>query len=240
MKRGLSVPDSDSLNLDRYVRQMRYPPLGEEGQRRLSSARALLIGCGALGSVIANTLVRSGVGFLRIVDRDFLELNNLQRQVLYDEADVEADLPKAIAAAAFVPASSTLSRDLHGTVGTYIYLSSGQSMYANVDLPDGVTVTGLTAWLYDNHASAYVAVYLRREPLSSLGGSQQTLAQVATTAAGASATLYELTDVSISTAVIDNSTYKYSLKFYSPNASTATSNARLHSVRIKYSTGSPL
>ena len=79
---------------------MRYAPLGEEGQRRLSSARALLVGCGALGSVIANTLVRSGVGFLRIVDRDFLELNNLQRQVLYDEADVEADLPKAVAAAA--------------------------------------------------------------------------------------------------------------------------------------------
>ncbi|MCH8923370.1 MAG: ThiF family adenylyltransferase, partial [Planctomycetes bacterium] len=79
---------------------MRYAPLGEEGQRRLASARALLVGCGALGSVIANTLVRSGVGFLRIVDRDFLELNNLQRQVLYDEADVEADLPKAVAAAA--------------------------------------------------------------------------------------------------------------------------------------------
>jgi adenylyltransferase/sulfurtransferase len=79
---------------------MRYAPLGEDGQRRLSSARALLVGCGALGSVIANTLVRSGVGFLRIVDRDFLELNNLQRQVLYDEADVEANLPKVIAAAA--------------------------------------------------------------------------------------------------------------------------------------------
>src|SRR5256885_6009641 len=84
--------------LDRYARQVRYPPLGEEGQRRLLAARTLIVGCGALGSVLANTLARAGVGHLRIVDRDFLELNNLQRQVLYDEEDVAAGLPKAIAA----------------------------------------------------------------------------------------------------------------------------------------------
>jgi adenylyltransferase/sulfurtransferase len=86
-------------NLDRYARQVRYGPFGEDGQRRLSAAQALVCGCGALGSVIANTLVRAGVGLVRLVDRDFLELNNLQRQVLYDEADVAAGLPKAIAAA---------------------------------------------------------------------------------------------------------------------------------------------
>ncbi len=83
----------------RYDRQARFTPLGEEGQRRLSSARALVCGCGALGSVIAETLVRAGVGFVRIVDRDFVELNNLQRQVLYDEQDVANGMPKAIAAA---------------------------------------------------------------------------------------------------------------------------------------------
>jgi len=87
-------------DLERYVRQMRYPPLGEEGQRRLVESRALICGCGALGSVLANTLARAGVGALRIVDRDFLELNNLQRQVLYDEEDVAAGIPKAIAASA--------------------------------------------------------------------------------------------------------------------------------------------
>ena len=86
-------------NLDRYIRQMRYPPLGEEGQVKLAQSRALICGCGALGSVLANTLGRAGVGHLRIVDRDFLELNNLQRQVLYDEDDVAAGIPKAIAAA---------------------------------------------------------------------------------------------------------------------------------------------
>jgi molybdopterin-synthase adenylyltransferase len=86
-------------DLTRYARQARFAPLGEEGQRRLSQGRALLCGCGALGSTIANLLVRAGVGMLRIVDRDFVELGNLQRQVLFDEADSAAALPKAIAAA---------------------------------------------------------------------------------------------------------------------------------------------
>lgn len=85
-------------NLERYARQMRFSPLGEEGQQRLQESTALVCGCGALGSVIANTLARAGVGRLRLVDRDFLELNNLQRQVLYDESDVAEGVPKAIAA----------------------------------------------------------------------------------------------------------------------------------------------
>jgi adenylyltransferase/sulfurtransferase len=89
--------DLDSAS-SRYARQMRFAPLGRAGQERLLASRALVVGCGALGAVIANTLARAGVGKLRIVDRDFLELNNLQRQVLYDEDDVAAGLPKAIAA----------------------------------------------------------------------------------------------------------------------------------------------
>ncbi|NIP84676.1 MAG: thiazole biosynthesis adenylyltransferase ThiF [Planctomycetales bacterium] len=93
-------PDPNTpSDFQRYVRQMRYAPIGQEGQARLATGRALVCGCGALGSVLANTLVRAGVGFVRIVDRDFLELNNLQRQVLYDEQDVAAGLPKAVAAA---------------------------------------------------------------------------------------------------------------------------------------------
>lgn len=86
-------------DLTRYVRQMSYAPIGEDGQRSLANSSVLVCGCGALGSVVANTLARAGVGRLRLVDRDFLELNNLQRQVLYDESDVESGLPKAIAAA---------------------------------------------------------------------------------------------------------------------------------------------
>jgi molybdopterin-synthase adenylyltransferase len=85
--------------MDRYIRQVRFAPLGEEGQRRLSSGRALICGCGALGSMIANILVRAGVGKVRIVDRDFVELSNLARQALFNEADAAAGMPKAVAAA---------------------------------------------------------------------------------------------------------------------------------------------
>ncbi len=91
--------ESNDSSLDRYARQIIYPPIGKDGQHRLLASRALICGCGALGSMIANTLARAGVGKLRIVDRDFLELNNLQRQVLFDEADVAAALPKSVAAA---------------------------------------------------------------------------------------------------------------------------------------------
>lgn len=85
---------------DRYSRQVRFAPLGPEGQSRLAGARVAVVGCGALGSVVAMALVRAGVGFLRIIDRDVPELSNLPRQVLFDEADVAAGIPKAVAAAA--------------------------------------------------------------------------------------------------------------------------------------------
>lgn len=83
---------------DRYSRQMRFAGIGEEGQRRLEASRVTLCGCGALGTVLANTLVRAGVGHLRLIDRDYIETNNLQRQVLFDESDVSENLPKAEAA----------------------------------------------------------------------------------------------------------------------------------------------
>ena len=86
-------------NVTRYSRQTLFAPIGEEGQRRLARARVGLVGCGALGSVIAGHLVRAGVGYLRIADRDYLELNNLQRQMLFTEADVARRLPKAVASA---------------------------------------------------------------------------------------------------------------------------------------------
>src|SRR5437879_5059463 len=86
-------------SLERYSRQMRFPGVGEAGQRRLLSSHVTLCGCGALGTVLANALVRAGVGHLRLVDRDFIETNNLQRQVLFDEHDVAENLPKAEAAA---------------------------------------------------------------------------------------------------------------------------------------------
>ncbi|MCA8998675.1 MAG: ThiF family adenylyltransferase [Planctomycetaceae bacterium] len=85
--------------MSRYRKQILFDGLGEAGQSRLRESRVLCVGCGALGSVIAESLVRAGVGMLRIADRDFVDLSNLQRQVLYDEEDVAQRLPKAIAAA---------------------------------------------------------------------------------------------------------------------------------------------
>src|SRR6266851_1047123 len=86
-------------SLDRYSRQMRFYGMGEAGQRKLLASHVTLCGCGALGTVLANALVRGGVGHLRLIDRDFIETNNLQRQVLFDEHDVAENLPKAEAAA---------------------------------------------------------------------------------------------------------------------------------------------
>jgi molybdopterin-synthase adenylyltransferase len=83
---------------ERYSRQILFQPLGEAGQERLLEASAVLVGCGALGTVSANLLVRAGVGRLRIVDRDFVEWSNLQRQTLFEETDAREALPKAVAA----------------------------------------------------------------------------------------------------------------------------------------------
>jgi len=82
----------------RYSRQTVFEKIGPAGQEKLLSARVVVIGIGALGTVIANNLCRSGVGNLRLVDRDYVELSNLQRQVLFDEEDAAAQLPKAEAA----------------------------------------------------------------------------------------------------------------------------------------------
>jgi len=86
-------------SLERYSRQMRFYGIGQAGQEKLLASRVALCGCGALGTVLANVLVRAGVGFVRVIDRDFVETSNLQRQVLFDENDVIENLPKAEAAA---------------------------------------------------------------------------------------------------------------------------------------------
>src|SRR5271157_2275285 len=88
---------SDSFH-EKYSRQILFRPIGAEGQRRLLSASAVIVGCGAIGAAAANLLVRAGVGRVRLIDRDFVEESNLQRQILFDENDAAQSLPKAIAA----------------------------------------------------------------------------------------------------------------------------------------------
>jgi len=115
---------------DRYIRQTILPEIGAEGQARLSKATVAVVGLGALGTVSAGLLARAGVGCLRLVDRDVVERNNLQRQVLFDERDV--DLPKAEAAAAKLLAANSeiriepVSKDLNA--------SNAESILAGVDL----------------------------------------------------------------------------------------------------------
>ena len=83
---------------ERYSRQIRFSPIGEAGQERIRKARIGIVGCGALGSFQAEALVRAGIGHIRLIDRDFVDYTNLQRQWLYDENDARDEAPKAIAA----------------------------------------------------------------------------------------------------------------------------------------------
>lgn len=85
---------------DRYSRQILFSPIGVVGQEKIRSGRVAIVGCGALGTVSAEMLVRAGVGSLTLVDRDFVETSNLQRQSLFSEEDAASALPKAVAAAA--------------------------------------------------------------------------------------------------------------------------------------------
>lgn len=102
-----AAPEISGVGSARYARQIRFSPVGEKGQQLLAGSRAAVVGMGALGSVIAQHLVRSGVGYVRIIDRDIIEWSNLQRQMLYTEEDVLSLLPKAEAAAAHLRAMNS-------------------------------------------------------------------------------------------------------------------------------------
>ncbi len=145
--------------MDRYSRQRLFEPIGDAGQEQLLNSKVVLIGCGALGTHLAQHLVRAGVGFLRICDRDFVELDNLQRQVLFDEGDVRDNLPKAVAAARRLAAiNSTVEVEAHVVDVTAANI---QELMEGVDLVlDGTDnfqtrflindacVRGAQAWVY--------------------------------------------------------------------------------------------
>ncbi len=98
---------SSPSHIQRYQRQMLFAGLGEDGQRRLLEGRVSIIGCGATGSSLAMLLARAGVGFLRLIDRDFVEMNNLHRQMLFTEEDAARGIPKAVAAAEHLSAANS-------------------------------------------------------------------------------------------------------------------------------------
>src|SRR5205809_2850881 len=95
------ISSNNSQN-ERYSRQILFGGIGGEGQSRLLNSRAMILGCGALGSAQAEALARAGVGRLRIVDRDFVEFSNLQRQTMFTERDANERMPKAVACAAHI------------------------------------------------------------------------------------------------------------------------------------------
>lgn len=98
----MASPTKDLLEVsspgERYSRQILFPGIGLQGQQKLASAHVALVGCGATGAAAASLLARAGIGFLTLIDRDFVEESNLQRQVLFDESDARESLPKAEAA----------------------------------------------------------------------------------------------------------------------------------------------
>src|SRR5258708_36700890 len=98
------VNQDDGQNNTRYSRQVLFRGIGAEGQQKLAAARVAIVGCGATGSALAGLLARAGVGTLRIIDRDYVEPSNLQRQSLFDEKDAAESLPKALAAAGKIAA----------------------------------------------------------------------------------------------------------------------------------------
>jgi len=116
----------------RYLRQITFRELGEDGQKRLLSAKVLLVGCGALGSAIAISLVRAGIGFLRIVDGDIPELVNLHRQFLFDEQDVSKRIPKALVAKERL-AGMNSSVKIEGVVAE-LYADNIEKLAKDVDL----------------------------------------------------------------------------------------------------------
>jgi molybdopterin/thiamine biosynthesis adenylyltransferase len=118
--------------IDRYSRQTVLPGIGPQGQEKLAHSYVVVLGCGALGTVSSNALVRAGVGKIRIVDRDFVETHNLQRQMLFDEEDIKDQLPKAIAAERHLNKVNS-SVDIEGIVADINY-SNVERLVAGADL----------------------------------------------------------------------------------------------------------
>jgi molybdopterin/thiamine biosynthesis adenylyltransferase len=150
----------------KYSRQLLFAPLGEQGQERLLASSAVLVGCGAIGAAAANLLVRAGVGRIRIIDRDFVEPSNLQRQILYDEADARDALPKAVAAERKLRAiNSTVvvegivsdlnPRNAEELFGGYGLILDGTDNFETRFLINDYAVKSGTPWIYAAAVASY-------------------------------------------------------------------------------------
>ena len=152
---------------DRYSRQILFAGIGAEGQQRLAQARAAIVGCGATGSALASLLARAGAGYLRIVDRDYVEPSNLQRQGLFDEPDAAEALPKAIAAARKIAAfNSEITVEPHVSDLTP---DNAEDLLANVDLILDGTDNFETRYLINDYAVQRTVPWIYTAAVGSYG-----------------------------------------------------------------------
>jgi molybdopterin/thiamine biosynthesis adenylyltransferase len=147
------------MNVEKYSRQILFRPIGREGQEKLLASKAVLVGCGALGTAQANALVRAGIGTLRIVDRDYVEESNLQRQCLFDEKDAAENLPKAVAAERKLRAinsdvqvegivTDATSQNIEDLVRGYNIILDGTDNFETRYLVNDVSVKLGIPWIY--------------------------------------------------------------------------------------------
>ena len=153
---------------ERYSRQVLFAPIGPEGQRRLTAARVTIVGCGATGSALAGLLTRAGIGKLSIVDRDYVEASNLQRQSLFDEQDAAESTPKAIAAARKLRAfNSAVSIEPHVAdltpenapklLSSSDLLLDGTDNFETRYLVNDFAISSATPWIYAAAVGSYAA-----------------------------------------------------------------------------------
>jgi molybdopterin/thiamine biosynthesis adenylyltransferase len=155
----------DSLQ-ERYSRQMLFAGIGEEGQQRLLASSAVIVGCGAIGAAAAGLLVRAGVGRTRILDRDFVEPSNLQRQTLFGEDDARAALPKAVAAERKLRAINSSvaveglvadlnSRNAAELLSSFDLILDGTDNFETRFLVNDFAVQSATPWIYAAAVASY-------------------------------------------------------------------------------------
>ncbi|MFP7295751.1 ThiF family adenylyltransferase [Neobacillus niacini] len=154
-------------NVERYSRQILFSGIGEEGQLKLLKSRVAIVGVGALGTICANHLVRSGIGYIRLIDRDVVDLSNLQRQSLFNEEDVRLNLPKAVAAKKRLNnINSTVTVD---AVITDLNLDNAEELLAGVDVIVDGTDNFMTRYLINDVSIKYGIPWVHGAAVSSRG-----------------------------------------------------------------------
>ena len=151
---------------DRYHAQSLFEHIGIKGQKRLAESKAVVVGCGGLGSVIANNLARAGIGFIKLIDKDYVEINNLSRQVLFNETDAEKETPKSLAAKKWLESvNSEITIEAipdevnKGNIGKYISNSDlvldGTDNFKTRFLINDTCVRKKIPWIYGSVAASY-------------------------------------------------------------------------------------